>query len=397
MRSWWLFLLLLPVVFSITIKLPELDNTFVVLVGMLSVLVIVMYSIVASFTQNPRYMAYFKIELQEFITSIIIVAFVIGFFPTTNLVVDYLTDATTLSELGERALDHQLVILEDAYRKIAYTYQYVGAASMSSFAYTPSNFGYYYTSKSMAPFSGLRPVLQTLQSASSQVSIQYLAFKTLKILLRFFSDAFNSFLLPLGFAMRIFPFTRKAGSTLIALAFGLLIFFPASLVAVDYFAQSTQYELNSFYPEQFYVEGTVSSVNKWLCQNEFMRTLFSFGDILTSVTAASIYCISRPLDYWLCWIEILFLVLFKIWPMITFAFQWSYSVAMIAGFDDFGLPAVAVQMEPIWTVLVPAVSRMTMFSILSMLFIGTVTFVGTKSVSVALGGDFILYGLSRVM
>ena len=144
MRSWWLFLFLLPVVFSITIDLPKLDNTFVMLVGMLSVLVIVMYSIVASFTQNPRYMAYFKIELQEFITSIIIVAIAMAFFTGADATVQMFSNEDNSVELAEAVTESILEDIGKVYTKIAEAYNYVGIATGFSHSYTVANAFYIY-------------------------------------------------------------------------------------------------------------------------------------------------------------------------------------------------------------------------------------------------------------
>jgi hypothetical protein len=53
--------------------------------------------------------------------------------------------------------------------------------------------------------------------------------------------------------------------------------------------------------------------------------------------------------------------------------------------------------DRIATLLLPAVTEATGFSIVSFIIIAIVTFTGTKAISSALGGEYILYGISRFM
>ena len=60
-------------------------------------------------------------------------------------------------------------------------------------------------------------------------------------------------------------------------------------------------------------------------------------------------------------------------------------------FSDSSAPAL----KPIPELLLPAVAEATGFSIISLLIVALITFTGTKAISTALGGEYILYGVSR--
>ncbi|MCK4319595.1 hypothetical protein KAW38_03430 [Candidatus Micrarchaeota archaeon] len=410
MRSWWLFLFLLPVVFSITIDLPKLDNTFVMLVGMLSVLVIVMYSIVASFTQNPRYMAYFKIELQEFITSIIIVAIAMAFFTGADATVQMFSNEDNSVELAEAVTESILEDIGKVYTKIAEAYNYVGIATGFSHSYTVANAFYIYTAKTEMPFSGLSPLMGSLQSAASQLTMQYFAFYALKLVAGFISAVVPTFVLPVGFALRIFPFTRKLGSTLIAISAGALVFFPLSLVFIGEIYNQIDFsnveEAKAFHTEKLEIDqyNFVLDVSKAICGNVFLRTLFSIGDIafslITSLTICAISCIGAAVLYGVCFAGCFFplfdLMLWSVWPLINFGFMSAYSAAT-AIFGSLDYSAAVSQMEPVIKILVPAAAELSVFTIFSMIFIGIITITGTRAVSSALGGEQILYGISKIL
>ena len=56
---------------------------------------------------------------------------------------------------------------------------------------------------------------------------------------------------------------------------------------------------------------------------------------------------------------------------------------------------IAPGLEVIPKVLLPAVAEATGFSIISMFIVAMITFTGIKSISAALGGEYVLYGISR--
>ncbi|MCX8202314.1 MAG: hypothetical protein N3G74_00695 [Candidatus Micrarchaeota archaeon] len=87
-----------------------------------------------------------------------------------------------------------------------------------------------------SPFSTITNFLETIQSA---MIVILLAFFVQKEILFFIQAAALPVLMPTGVLLRAFPLTRRAGSTLIALALTLFIVYPLTLAFVGHMYETT--------------------------------------------------------------------------------------------------------------------------------------------------------------
>ncbi|MCX6777343.1 MAG: hypothetical protein NT157_00475, partial [Candidatus Micrarchaeota archaeon] len=80
------------------------------------------------------------------------------------------------------------------------------------------------------PFGGLVPVMQALGTVTNMLSFGMFAIILQRTLLEFISDTMLRILLPIGIFLRCFTLTRKIGATLMALAIGLYVVYPLTLI-----------------------------------------------------------------------------------------------------------------------------------------------------------------------
>jgi hypothetical protein len=87
---------------------------------------------------------------------------------------------------------------------------------------------------SVSPFSGLEPVSNALVTLIESIGYLFGLAYGREMLVYFFRDITPTVLLPLGFAMRAMPFSRRTGSSIIAIAFAGYFAYPLSILLSNY-------------------------------------------------------------------------------------------------------------------------------------------------------------------
>ncbi len=399
------------------VDLPELGFVFVGAAVLLSTAFIAIAYMVSSAFQNPQAIAWSKNQLRELIVGVFIVVLVVGAYVAANELISSMTGYPNAVELGEDNIRDILAPIEKIYKKVGEAYFTLGQYQGSSTSYVSGNLGYIYYHESKSPYYGVSPVMGSLNQQTYQLTMQILSFRFLLVLLQYIDVVVPNFLLPLGMAFRVFPFTKKIGNTLIALALGALFMLPASLLVVDEMRKAITFQhvdaaaLMSFQVSSAMGEMTGSAtgdalyslliwpylVAKETCEIATVRTFFSLGEIVWGVIYATLAAIKCLAGYAACWvIEFNFFVFF-LWPWIMFFAQNILAVLVaIAGTPSAGF-IYDLLVADIVKYLFPAVSELTTFSIMSIIVIAVITFTGTRSISVALGGEYALSGLSRLI
>lgn len=409
------FVLLVALSFAIPqVSIPSLDlvenPAFIIAVALLSISFVALSYAVSYSIQNPSAIAWSKEQLREVIVGIIIVVIVYGADVTANNLIHGMTGHADAMAMGDASLRLMMDDLEMVYSKIGEAYFSVAVQQGTTVSVTwgmpPLKFSFwqptiYYTVDYM-PYFGMGSILQTLSMASQNIMTQYLSFKVVQILLSYAGAVVPHFLLPIGFAFRIFPFTRKAGNTLIALSLGAIFMLPASLIVVGelrngaHMANVDAVRTMNF--EENLDPGFFSSANfmkEGFCENTAMRVITGFGEIFWGIIFALIASAPTLFATFYTWFEFFGTA---IWPWVVWIIQILSAAAITGMMETTDSGAIYDQtIQPIVHYLLPASMEVTMFSIIAVIFIAMVTYTGTKSISVALGGEYAFYGLTRLI
>ncbi|MDD2655461.1 MAG: hypothetical protein PHQ80_02215 [Candidatus ainarchaeum sp.] len=314
-----------------------------------------------------------------------------------------MTDNAMLT-LGEEALLSVINTTKRIYERVGEAYFSVALYQGMSVSTTRLNLYYVTWGESSAPFAGISHVMVALNQGAQQLTFQLLSFRVVLIFLSYINSVVPSFILPIGMAFRVFPFTKKIGNTLIALSLGALFMFPASLVLVKEIHGSINSEkVNEALGKSFLLEyeGVGSETYGPLmafCKEPVLRIILLPGEIPLSIIWASIVCAFSTLAYAACWIAQWMFFLQILWPLLNFAVQNIFSIFVLPFANQMEPQMIYDDLvQPVQMILLPAIAETAMFAIIASLIIAIVTITGTKAIASAIGGDYILYGITRLV
>ncbi len=391
------------------INLPTLGIVFLAIIAFLSVGIVALAYMLGSFLQSPQVIAWAKGELQQVIASVILVVILWSVVSGTDVMVNAIflhdSDGGSLSELGSEALEPHIQYMETLYLKVADAYQTIGL--MQGFGYFASvGIVYAYVGQGASPYYGTSILLGPLAGASNNLTIQILTFRLIKVFTYYLEGVFPMFLFPIALAFRMFPFTRKLGNTLIAISLGVMLVLPLSMLFVSelWHATAWQYKSDvlkaSFSYDDMELGGVmdfVQSIVDFLCEAKSIRFLMGMGEFGVGLVYSTIVCAFAGLGFMLCFLPVFWTFITAVWPL------WATLIYLVAGaltllpFSASFADSVAPSLDVIPNLLLPAIVEATGFSIVSLFIISLITISGIKSISIALGGDYVLYGVSRFL
>ncbi|MCX6769436.1 MAG: hypothetical protein NT051_02020 [Candidatus Micrarchaeota archaeon] len=94
----------------------------------------------------------------------------------------------------------------------------------------PLDFGVWLNVGGIMPFGGLNIISETNIFVVDALAATWSAFVAQKMLLQFIESAVLRYFLPLGLFMRAFPFSRRTGSTIIAICFAAYFIYPLTIL-----------------------------------------------------------------------------------------------------------------------------------------------------------------------
>ena len=151
--------------------------------------------------------------------------------------------------------------------------------------------------------------------------------------------------------------------------------------------------------------GTIAGVRAF-CENTALRLPTELGEWFWGPVYATVMAATCTVGYYACWIAYLETFLFSIWPFLMFVIQNTVSIFVSTAAADLGDPTssssitsttYSASILPIVSILLPAISEINTFSLIAIIIIAMFTFSGTKAISAALGGEYMLYGISRLV
>ncbi|MFH2106243.1 MAG: hypothetical protein ABII22_03205 [Candidatus Micrarchaeota archaeon] len=347
--------------------------------------------------ENPQLAGWVKIEVKEVIASgiIVLLAFILitGSKPFVGVFTGHGDYVVAINERVDKYMSNMQGSFDDLIKANHYL------TLMAGYYYsTGPNFFYFSYSYTASPLNGVGPVLYSLSQASGGLSNGMLALKVIGTLVVFFSSIATTLMFGV-FALCIFPFTRRIGVTLIALLIGASVIFPiATLIVFDLqdnaFTPNADSPANILAPRISNWDGIEFSL-PWglsiLCSKEFevMKGLVS----LTEVVWGIVTCIPFiPYGFYACYQAVT-----AAWfPAAQMVVSNTLSVALLSFGDtltDFNASDILGVLRP----FLEGINNLMVLIYVDMILIAIITIVATKSVSQALGGEFYLSTLERLV
>lgn len=208
----------------------------------LSLLIIILYYLFSRFLASSQLEAFAREEFSQFVFTVLILASFV-FFSI------FLSTLTSTIVCGGSSCSHidlalySLGVVEKAlvstYLRL-YGYEFtIGLLSTISFNIPLPVMPIIMVWLSVSPFSGLEPVSNAMVTIIESMGYLFGLAYGREMLVYFFRDITPTVLLPLGFAMRAMPFSRKTGSSIIAIAFAGYFAYPLSILLSHYMILET--------------------------------------------------------------------------------------------------------------------------------------------------------------
>ena len=374
----------------------------------IAILLVIAY-MAGNASMNPRLQAWVKTEFREFIAAIILILVIFAGFMVLEGGSRVVSGNYDYLESAEMIIDDMLTNethgYDTAYENIiiAATKIRIGA-TYSPWLTVPV--WYFSLMYSTSPLSGMSIMLVALSTATQGLANVIFIYEALLLLMRFLHVVVPTILLPLAFIVRIIPFTRRVGNTLIALCLGGLVILPFSVIIAG--------EVNSIidYPV---VKLTGKQIDKLDSNNIAMTFSSSFCGMkpirfilsLNDYGFAALVCL--PLLAWPPAFAACYpLVSETVYPLIMsllklvqlgLSIPWLiWAETSVGAYGGFGEDILWPQ--KVFDTLLPFIENVNnavLIGYLDMALIAIITVSGTRSISTALGGEWYLAGVERLI
>ncbi len=395
LRLGFIMLLLLPAAFA---AIAPLNLTFAVpLVALIVVIFIAAMNMLAHTISDPKLEAWAKTEVREFLAALILISILTGGVFALSGVSQALTGNPSYVTAATGVLDGWINKYDSSFKLLISAATSIRAAATYS-PYLNVPIFYVSISYSTNPLAGIAIVLGTLSVASQALTNAIFLTEGIRLLIVFLQSVTPPILLPLAFILRLIPFSRRLGNTMIALALAGYVLLPFSVILADAL-NGTMDPINpTLDVDKLNANPAAMTIAEPLCESVFIRTILSLTDPLFAIVVClPLYLIpiAGPGLFAACQP----LVQYLIYPIINMVFQilmtllmvgWEISVA--AGGCGYAC-TVFDTLRP----FLSDVNNLVILTYLDMILISTVTVVGARSISGVLGGEWYMAGIQRLI
>jgi hypothetical protein len=406
-----LLLLLFSAVFAgpSSAKIKPLDLTIAVpIVAMIVVAFLAVTNMLATSISDPKLEAWVKTEIREFVAALILIVLIMGFFISSNGISVALTGTTDYVNQSQSILDRWEGTFDDAYAGTIMAASRIRTAA--TFApYINAPLWFVSISYSTNPLAGIAILLTTLTMATQGMTNAIFLTEAIRMLIIYMKIVGPKILLPLAFIFRMIPFSRKIGNTLIALAIAGMVFLPFSVILTENLNGTipptirpnphlSMTDMMKLVPEPL---SAVTTVVEPFCQSMFQRTMLGMTDPGFSAVVCipllfSVYTIAL---YYPCF-EFVWNV---VYPLVTEILQLVMGItliiweATISALDANSSTNFANRVFDVLHPFLTNINNLVLLTYLDHILIMTVTVVGARSLSSALGGEWYMAGIQRLI
>lgn len=372
------------------------------LVMMITVLLLVLLNMFAASLNAPQLEAWVKTEIRELITGAILISLVVAIAFGTNSLASVLSGEENIGLKAQQNLDQLINNLKPAYVSIIKVSHYLSLLTGYSYVY-PVPLWYASYTYMNAPYSGLGSLFSYLSQASQAITNSIFLYTALKILVKFFtSTEFSITFASIALAFRVFPFTRQLGNTLIAVWFGVTIIFPFSIVMMSFthdliISSSTpKIDLAPSIKDYQFMQVKVPAGFAAICGNDWLRGFTSTSEVGWGLAICLPGCLGATVGYAACFASCWETVTQVIYPVTVMGFQVTWGSSFIAQ----ALSGSSIDPNVIFNVVTKFLQNLNYIIVLSYIdafIVSIITVIGTKSISTALGGEYYLAGIQRLV
>jgi hypothetical protein len=392
-RMGFLLFLIMPAVFAV----QPIDLTFAVPgVALIVVVLLAATSMMATAMSNSQLEAWAKTEVREFLAALLLIGIIVGLFISSNGVSVALTGQSDYVGASQAVLDEWIAHFDSAFEDI-----FVAASRIRTAAtYSPyMNIPLWYVSISYStnPIGGVGILLGTLNAAAGALTNAIFIGEGMRMLIGFIRATFPTIILPLAFCLRLIPFTRKSGNTLISIALAGLVFLPFSVILADSLNDLIDYPNPSINYSNLDADPWAMVAFEGFCEVIPVRVLLQLTDVLFAL----VVCLPLLLTPWTAGFYPVCYNLVKevVYPLINVLFQVGGSALLIIWEAVFSAGALDY-LDDVWGELYPFfrdVNNLVLISYIDYILIAIVTISGARSISAALGGEWYMAGVQRLI
>jgi hypothetical protein len=377
---------------------PILPVTAVVVVIFLALM-----RMMSTAIQSPQISAWVKTEMRELIAGVILVVIIYTFFIGSKGITSAVTGTGDYLNTSVNIIDNILTNSSIGYDRAMHDVIRAATRIRAAATYSPYlsvPLWYVGLTYSTAPMSGIGILFSPLASATQGIANIIFLYEGLALMLRFSATAVPAVLLPIALSLRLIPFTRKIGNTLISVSLAAVVLLPFSVFIVDAIHKTIDYPnafLTSSEMDRLDPGAWAMTIAEPFCENMVIRTILSLNDLLFSilvclplylipVVGPGLYAACQPL------------VQNVIHPLMMLILQVVYDAALLSwiALAREGIGYANEAFDIVYPFLMQ-VNNLVLLGYLDAMIIGIITISGARSISVALGGEWYLGGIQRLI
>ena len=398
-----LLLLLVPAAFAaqavnLTFAVPAVAIIVVLFLGIMMML--------ATAISNPQLEAWAKTEIREFAAALVLIVIVAAFFAAANNDIAAALGGKPAALTSNGYVASSLKVLDNwttGYNTAFGNAIRVAAKIRVGATYAPYiSIPLWYVGLNYAtsPLAGSAILLLPLNMAAGGLTNALFVAEGIRMLLIFVMVTGPPILLPLSLCIRLIPFSRKLGNTMIAISIAGLVFLPASVLIADALNSTlgTDYPVPTIDLKKIDNHPWSMTAFQWACSAVPLRAILGMTEwpfalvvclpLLLAVYTAAAYpaCVS--------------LVANVIYPLLMVVFQAVNSILLVsweASFESGGATAYATTVFDQLYQFLHGVNNLVFLGYIDFIIIAIITVVGARSLSTALGGEWYMAGIQRLI
>jgi hypothetical protein len=385
--------------FGLTAVAPQDFTLLVPLVAIIVITFLALSSMLAKAISDPKLDAWVKSEIREFFAGIILVAVITAALIGTNSITGALSSEDDFIGAAQGIVEGWLGDFDDSFATLLRAAGRIRTAATYS-PYLNIPIWYFSINYSTNTFGGLGILLGPLNIAASALTNAVFLSEALLLMLVFLKIVVPKILLPLSFLARLIPFTRRLGNTLIAVSVAAVVFLPFSVVAADALNGTINMPSPSMDVGKLDANPWAMVMAEPLCEAVPVRSLL----FVTEQLFSAIVCLPLLLTPWTaglyqapCREPIMHQV---VYPLIQLIFQ-LVNTALLLTWEGIYSTAtsdayVGGAFDEVFGFL-KAVNNLVLVIYLDFIFIGIITIGGARSLSTAIGGEWYIAGVQRLI
>jgi len=399
----WRMLLILSLVIGISFAAPVNLTSVVPITAVTVAIFLAIMSLLGKTLSSPQLDAWVKTELRELIAGVILVVIVYTFFISSKGVSAAMTGSGDYINESVRIINNMLSNESVGYDRAMHDIIKAGTKIRAAATYAPYlsiPLWYVMVVYSTSPLSGVGLLFSPLSAATQGIANSIFLYEGIALLLRFSATAIPAVLLPISLAFRLVPYTRKMGNTLIAVCLAAMVLLPFSVIIVG--------QVNKIidYPQAYLKNSQLNALdaNTWamtiaepFCKIMPIRFILSLNDFLFSlvvcgplllipVVGAFLFSLCQPL------------MQNTVYPIMMLFLQVAYDSSLLLWMTAAGEgKAYANTAFEILNPFLAQVNNLVLLGYIDLIVIAIITISGARSISAALGGEWYLAGIQRLV